>query len=135
MDALLVDILSRLGITGGVGIALAFAIKEMFTRKAESIRKEQAELTELRKSERDAQINECRQQIESAKQQMAMLETSFGKHIQHHREYEQAICGKIDKLYDKINSMETRIYERINPLCDALNRIQGFMEARYDKGK
>jgi hypothetical protein len=39
MDALLVDILSWLGITGEVGIVLAFVLKEMFTRNADGIRK------------------------------------------------------------------------------------------------
>ncbi len=44
---------------------------------------------------------------------------SLEKHIMMHKEWEKTLCSKIDKLYD-----------RINPMCDALNKIQGYMEGK-----
>lgn len=51
------------------------------------------------------------------------LRNSLTKHISHHQDYEKNICHKFDKMY-----------ERLNPLCDAVNKILGYIEAQNDKG-
>jgi hypothetical protein len=116
MDTLLQDILTRLGITGGVGTIVAFVLRQIFTHAADKIKAEQNELTELRKQERDSQIKALSCRIDH-------MESSLARHISHQIDWEKSLCGKIDKLYD-----------RLNPLCDAVNRIQGFLEAKHDKG-
>jgi len=37
-----------------------------------------------------------------------------------------ALCGKIEDKFDKI-------YDRLNPLCEAMNKIQGYLEGKNDK--
>jgi predicted nuclease with TOPRIM domain len=112
---ILQDILVRLGVTGSVATALCFILRETFRAKVEKFKAEQAELTELRKSERDAQIKLLSSRIDQ-------LEGSLSKHFGRHKETEQSLCGKIDK-----------VYERLNPLCDSINRIQGYIEAKHGK--
>lgn len=55
---------------------------------------------------------------------MNAIEKSFAKHIEHHKDTEEILYGKFDK-----------IYERLNPLSDSVNRILGYIEARNDKNK
>jgi hypothetical protein len=78
MDDILQNLLTQLGITGSLNTLLFFILREIFSRKAESIRKEQAELTELRKSERDAQHNSMLARFNAQKEYGAGLEASLG---------------------------------------------------------
>jgi septal ring factor EnvC (AmiA/AmiB activator) len=106
MDTLLAEILPRLGIGGVYALAFYFLLKELLKTKLESIRREQEnKMTILEEKTKG-------------------LEASLAKHISRHRENEQSLCSKIDKLY-----------EIINPMRETLYKIQGYMEAKNDKGK
>jgi len=54
--------------------------------------------------------------------QIRTLERSFAKHVEHHKDFEDKLLNKCDKIYD-----------RLNPLNDLVNRIWGKMEAKNDK--
>jgi len=71
-----------------------------------------------RKEDRDAQMKLLHGRMD-------MLESGLAKHIAHHLDYEKNICMKIDKIYD-----------RLNPISDSVNKIQGYLEAQGNaKGK
>jgi len=53
------------------------------------------------------------------KREIEHLKESFLKHINKHETYEKGVCGKIDKIYD-----------RLNPISDAVKKIEGYMEAK-----
>jgi hypothetical protein len=72
--------------------------------------------TKQRKEERDAQMNAQQQRID-------LLERSFAKHIDRHEGWEKNVFEEVKK-----------IYERLNPISDSVNRIQGYLEGKNDKG-
>jgi len=124
-------IIEQLSVTGGLGTILFFIVKSMinssvnkFSEQTHDIEKKSEEIAKLqeravreRKAARDSQIADVKQQI-------ARAEEMFGKHIARHNEWEKSLCGKIDKLYD-----------RINPLCDSINKIQGYLEGKNVKSQ
>jgi len=101
METLILGLLAQLGIPSGVAVLLYFIIKRE---------------TEHRKEERDSQIK-------MQNQRMDTIEASLSKHINRHEAYEKSVCGKIDK-----------IYERLNPISDSVNFIKGVLEGKNDKG-
>ncbi len=62
--------------------------------------------------------------VKSGDHKIMKLENEFNKHLMTHNDLEKSICDKIDKLY-----------ERLNPMCDSVNRIQGYLEAKNVKNK
>jgi len=100
MDIL--DLMSRLGISGSTSVLLYIIMQRN---------------TEQRKEKRDAEL----QILES---KVTAIKESLTKHIAHHQSFEQNICNKFDKLYD-----------RLNPLCDNVSRMLGIFEAKNDKDK
>jgi len=117
MDAITQYIITHLGFLG-IAIAIAFLVlKEILYGRIEKLRREQSELTELRKSIRD-------KELQALKDYIYNVEQGLSKHISRHVEFEKNICMKIDKIYD-----------RLNPISDSVNKIQGYMESRNDKGK
>jgi len=73
--------------------------------------------TEQRKEKRDAEIEVLTNKVESNKE-------SLTKHINHHQDFEKSVCHKIDRIND-----------RLNPLCNDVSRILGYMEGKNDKGQ
>jgi len=71
--------------------------------------------TEHRKADRDAQLEVLSSKVDAN-------ERSLTKHISQHQDFEKTLCHKFDKMYD-----------RLNPLSDSVNRILGYMEAKNDK--
>jgi len=101
MDNLIPYILTNFGIPGGIAVILYYVIERA---------------TKQRKEERDVQMD-------SLNRRMDALENSLTKHINRHEAYEKSVCGKIDK-----------IYERLNPISDSVNFIKGVLEGKNDKG-
>jgi len=117
MDSITQYIITNFGLIGIAIIIAFFILKEILLSRMEKLKKEQDELTELRKSIRD-------KEMQALKDYMANVEQSLLKHISRHVEFEKSICAKID-----------RIYERLNPLGDSVSKILGYMEAQNGKGK
>jgi len=73
--------------------------------------------TEQRKEKRDAEIEVLTNKVDANKE-------SLTKHINHHQDFEKNVCHKIDRIND-----------RLNPLCNDVSRILGYMEGKKnDKG-
>jgi len=71
--------------------------------------------TEQRKEKRDAEIEILSNKVEANRE-------SLTKHIGHHQDFEKNACHKIDRIND-----------RLNPLCNDVSRILGYMEGKNDK--
>jgi len=107
MEAITIDILSKLGISGIPAVIIYLLINRS---------------TEHRKEARDGQIQTLEDRIETCKQ-------SLTKHISHHQDYEKSICHKIDKINERFD----RLDDRLNPIANAVSSIQGYMEGKFDR--
>jgi len=102
MEAVIEYILTNFGVPGVIAVGLYLIINHS---------------TKQRKEERDAQMQVIGKRID-------MLEAGLAKHINRHEAYEKSVCGKIDK-----------VYERLNPISDSVNFIKGVLEGKNDKSK
>ncbi|MCL1956578.1 MAG: hypothetical protein FWF63_04590 [Fibromonadales bacterium] len=102
MEMLTMETLTQLGIPSGFALGL-YLLSGYYTKQ--------------RKEERDSQMQVFRHELDTLKE-------SLSKHINRHESYEKGVCGKIDK-----------IYERLNPISDSVNFIKGVLQEKNDKGK
>jgi predicted RNase H-like nuclease (RuvC/YqgF family) len=148
METAIGEILSYFGVPGCVGAALYFILKEIIKRnndkikqdynklekhqaeiekKNEEVKKAQDEATSQRTQNRDLKMEQMEQRTEAkvnkVEQKVDSLDSSFGKHIQGHVNFEKEIFNKID-------TMQESIYERLNPIAETVSKIQGFLEAQ-----
>jgi septal ring factor EnvC (AmiA/AmiB activator) len=110
MDVTLIDIISRFGIGGGFAYIFYLIIKELLKTKIENIRQE------------------IEKKVKPLQDGYANLEAGFFKHISRHKENDQSLCGKIDRLYDRFD----KVYDRLNSQAETLNQLKGYMRARND---
>jgi len=130
MDAIVGDVLTKLGVPSVVALVLYFIIKEMIKNKTNELETKAKEVTDLQRQAAQNSKEEIELKLSNLIQERELklngiienykeLKGEFEMHIQHHHDYEK-------DLFDSIN----RLYDRINPKIDILNKIEGWMEAQ-----
>jgi iron uptake system EfeUOB component EfeO/EfeM len=85
---------------------------QIIANKNEEITKLQGKATEERIKKRDDQIEKLNQEIEKDR-------NAFTKHIARHENFEKGILNEVSK-----------IYERLNPIAEAVAKVQGTLDAQ-----
>jgi chromosome segregation ATPase len=137
METAIGDIFTYFGIPGGVGVALYFILGKLMERNTARLEKEQEKLKEhqaeiekkneeVKRAQEEATSQRTRNrdlQIKQLEQKIDGVDSSFGKHVQGHVNFEKEIMSKMDAFYD-----------RLNPIAENVAKIQGFLEAQQSKG-
>jgi len=78
--------------------------------------------TEQRKEKRDAEIQVLEGEVKGIKE-------SFTKHINHHQNFENNVCHKIDEVHKRFDTLDNRLY----PISVAISKVEGYLEGKNDK--